>query len=71
MKPFEERRARIEAYKQKKQKENSLETSDVTSKKGDIVSFEGKGEGKGKTTSSKEEEGDGGADSVSVPTPQA
>ena len=59
MKPFEDRRARIEAYKRQKQKENSLEISDVSSEKGDIVSFEvkGKGEGKGKeeTTSSKEE----------------
>jgi hypothetical protein len=76
MKPFEDRRARIEAYKRQKQKDNSLETSNVSSKKSDIVSFEGKGEGKGegkeKTTSSKEEEGDGGAASVpvsvSVPT---
>ena len=50
MKPFEDRRARIEAYKRQKQKENSLEISDVNSEKGDIVSFEvkGKGEGKGK-----------------------
>ena len=57
MKPFEDRRARIEAYKRQKQKENSLEISDVSSEKGGVVSFEGKGEGKGKeeTTSSKEE----------------
>ena len=59
MKPFEDRRARIEAYKRQKQKENSLEISDVSSEKGGIVSFEVKGEGKGKgkeeTTSSKEE----------------
>ena len=55
MKPFEDRRARIEAYKRQKQKDNSLETSDVSSKKSDIVSFEGKGEGKGKVTTSKEE----------------
>ena len=59
MKPFEDRRARIEAYKRQKQKENSLEISDVNSEKGGIVSFEVKGEGKGKgkeeTTSSKEE----------------
>jgi hypothetical protein len=50
MKPFEQRRAKIEAYKRNKQKENSLEISDVNSEKGDIVSFEvkGKGEGKGK-----------------------
>ena len=48
MKPFEDRRARIEAYKRQKQKDNSLKTSDVAPKKDDIVSFEGKGEGKGK-----------------------
>ena len=60
MKPFEQRRARIETYKRNKQKENSLETSDVSSKKCDIVSFEvkGKGEGKGKTTSKEEKSGD-------------
>ena len=54
MKPFEDRRARIEAYKRNKEKEKSLETSDVSTEKGDIVSFEVKGEGKGKekTTSS-------------------
>ena len=59
MKPFEDRRARIEAYKRNKQKENSLETSDVRSEKCDIVSFEvkGKGEGKGKTTSKEEKSG--------------
>ena len=57
MKPLEDRRARIEAYKRRKQKENLLEISEVSSEKGDIVSFEGKGkgEGKGKTTSTKEE----------------
>ena len=70
MKPFEDRRARIEAYKRNKKKHKSLETSNVNAEKGDIVSFEvkGKGEGKGKTTSSKEEEGVGGAAFVSVPT---
>ena len=58
MKPFEDRRARIEAYKRQKQKENSLEISKVSSEKNDIVSFEvkgkgeGKGEGKEETTSS-------------------
>ena len=54
MKPFEDRRARIEAYKRQKQKENSLEISDVSSEKSDIVSFEvkGKGEGKGKEDTS-------------------
>ena len=48
MKPFEDRRARIEAYKRQKQKENSLEISDVSSEKSDIVSFEVKGKGEGK-----------------------
>ena len=67
MKPFEDRRARIEAYKRRKEKDNSLETNDVGTEKGDIVSFEGKGkgEGKGKTTS-KEEKGGGDAVAVSV-----
>ena len=66
MKPFEDRRARIEAYKRQKQKDNSLETSNVSSKKSDIVSFEvkGKGEGKGKVTSSKEEKS--GVDAAGV-----
>ena len=70
MKPFEDRRARIEAYKRNKKKDKSLDSSNVNAEKGDIVSFEvkGKGEGKGKTTSSKEEEGVGGAAFVSVPT---
>ena len=64
MKPFEDRRARIEAYKRDKQKQNSLEISVVNSEKGGIVSFEvkGKGEGKGKeerkTTSSLKEKDD-------------
>ena len=48
MKPFEQRRAKIEAYKRQKQKDNSLETSEVCSKKNDIVSFEVKGKGEGK-----------------------
>ena len=69
MKPFEDRRARIEAYKRQKQKDNSLETSDVSSKKSDIVSFEvkGKGEGKGKVTTSKEEKKVDDAVVVSTP----
>ena len=46
MKPFEDRRARIEAYKRKKEKENALEISEVGSEKSDIVSFEVKGKGK-------------------------
>ena len=72
MKPFEDRRARIEAYKRQKQKENSLEINDVSSEKGDIVSFEvkGKGEGKGKeerkTTSSLKEKEDDGLVPVSI-----
>ena len=48
MKPFEQRRAKIEAYKRNKQKENSLEISNVSSEKSDIVSFEVKGKGEGK-----------------------
>ena len=48
MKPFEQRRAKIEAYKRNKEKENSLEISGVRSKKSDIVSFEVKGKGEGK-----------------------
>lgn len=59
MKPFEDRRARIEAYKRRKEKENSLEISGVSSEKSDIVSFEVKGKGEGKeerkTTSSLKE----------------
>jgi len=72
MKPFEDRRARIEAYKRQKQKENSLEISNVSSEKGSIVSFEvkGKGEGKGKeerkTTSSLKEKDDDGLVPVSI-----
>ena len=72
MKPFEDRRARIEAYKRQKQKENSLGISDVNSEKSDIVSFEvkGKGEGKGKeerkTTSSLKEKDDDGLVPVSI-----
>ena len=69
MKPFEDRRARIEAYKRQKEKGNSLEISEVSSEKSDIVSFEGKGEGKGKeerkTTSSLKEKDDDGLNPVS------
>ena len=64
MKPFEDRRARIEAYKRQKQKDNSLETNDVNSEKGDIVSFEVKGKGEGKVTSSKKEKS--GVDAAGV-----
>jgi len=72
MKPFEDRRARIEAYKRDKKKQNSLEISEVSSEKSDIVSFEvkGKGEGKGKeerkTTSSLKEKDDDGLVPVSI-----
>ena len=55
MKLFEQRRAKIEAYKRNKKKENSLEISDVCSGKSDIVSFEVKVKGEGKVTTSKEE----------------
>ena len=47
MKPFEDRRARIDAYKRNKEKVKSLEINDKESSNGDIVSFEVKGEGKG------------------------
>ena len=69
MKPFEQRRARIEAYKLQKQKENSLKISGEAPEKSGVVSFEGKGKGEGKgegtTTSNKE---DDGRDGASVPT---
>ena len=71
MKPFEQRRVRIEAYKRQKEKENLLEISGVSLEKSDIVSFEvkGKGEGKGKeerkTTSSLKEKDDDGLNPVS------
>ena len=72
MKPFEDRRARIDAYKRKKEKDNPLNVSDVSNENGGIVSFEvkGKGEVKGKETSSKEEKSGGDVDSVvhDVPT---
>ena len=71
MKPFEEKRARIEAYKRNKQKENSLKISEEASPKCDIVSFEvkGKGEGKGKeeTTSSLNKKDDDDSESLAVP----
>ena len=75
MKPFEQRRARIEAYKLQKQKENSLKISGESPEKSDIVSFEGKGKGEGKgegkgkeerkTTSSLKEKDDAGLNPVS------
>ena len=57
MKPFEQRRVRIEAYKRQKEKENCLKISGEAPGETDIVSFEGKGEGKGTTTSNKEDDG--------------
>ena len=73
MKPFEQRRARIEAYKLQKQKENSLKINGEAPEKSDIVSFEGKGKGEGKgegkeerkTTSSLKEKDDDGLNPVS------
>ena len=71
MKPFEDRRARIEAYKRKKEKENSLEINEVNAEKRDIVSFEvkGKGEGKGKeeTTSSLNKKDDDDGECLATP----
>lgn len=48
MKPLEDRRARIEAYKRNKEKANHLEINEEPLEKCDILSFEGKGKGKGK-----------------------
>ena len=56
MKPFEDRRARIDAYKRNKEKVKSLEINDKESSNGDIVSFEVKGEGKVKGKGKEEEE---------------
>ena len=52
MKPFEDRRAKIEAYKRNKREDKLLEIKDTT----ETISFEGKGEGKGKVKASEEEE---------------
>ena len=68
MKPFEQRRVRIEAYKRQKEKENLLEISEVSSEKSGIVSFEVKGKGEGKTTSTKEEKDDDVVAVVPVPS---
>ena len=53
MKPFEEKRAIINAFKRKNEKSNLLEINDNPKPTCDIISFEGKGkgEGKGKTSS--------------------
>ena len=56
MKPFEEKRARIDAFKRKKEKSNSLEISDNSSPTCDIISFEGKGKGEGKGEGKGKEE---------------
>lgn len=63
MKPLEDRRARIEAYKQKKRAAKSLEISNAS----DTISFD-KGKVKEKVSSSSKEEdkGDDGGD-VSIP----
>ncbi len=63
MKEFDDRRARIEAYKRKKRADNLLEINNGD----DTISFEvkGKGEGKGEgkvSSSSKEEDEEGGGD---------
>ena len=47
MKPFEERRARIDAYKRNKEMEKILKFSEIGSEKSDIVPLEVKGQGKG------------------------
>ena len=69
MKPFEERRARIDVYKRNKQKDNLLKISEEASPKCDIVSFEVKGEGKGKeeTTSSLNKKDDDDSESLVAP----
>ena len=56
MKPFEDRRARIDAYKRNKENAKSLEINDKTTSSNDIVSFEVKGKGEGKVKGKKEEE---------------
>ena len=53
MKPFEDRRAKIEAYKRNKREDKSQEIKDTT----ETISFEGKGKGEGKVKASEEEEG--------------
>ena len=46
MKPFENRRAQIDAYKRNKKNTKSQEINDKTTSSNDIVSFEGKVKGK-------------------------
>ena len=71
MKPFEERRARIDVYKRNKQKDNLLKISEEASPKCDIVSFEVKGkvkgEGKEETTSSLNKKDDDDSESLVAP----
>lgn len=65
MKPLEDRRARIEAYKQKKRAANSLEISNAS----DTISFDKvkvKGKVKVSSSSKEEDKGDDGGD-VSIP----
>ena len=45
MKPFENRRAQIDAYKRNKKNTKSQEINDKTTSSNDIVSFEVKGKG--------------------------
>ena len=56
MKPFEEKRARIDAFKRKKEKYNLLEINDNPKPTCDIISFEGKGKGEGKGEGKGKEE---------------
>ena len=56
MKPFEDRRARLDAYKRNKENAKLLEINDKTTSSNDIVSFEVKGKGEGKVKGKKEEE---------------
>ena len=53
MKPFEDRRARIDAYKRNKENAKLLEINDKTTSSNDIVSFEVKGKGEGKVKGKK------------------
>ena len=53
MKPFEDRRARIDAYKRNKENAKSLEINDKTTSSNDIASFEVKGKGEGKVKGKK------------------
>lgn len=52
MKPFENRRAQIDAYKRNKKNAKTLEINDKTTSSNYIVSFEVKGKVKGKEETS-------------------